>query len=93
MNNLLHYLSMGEENARTAKELMAPLRIGDVRTIAEIIHNLKVQENAIICACSKGYYLPSDRNDVLAIYRRTVNRINELQKTLPPMEEYLKCTE
>ena len=91
--NLLEFLSEGEENAKTARELMPVLGYGDVRDVAADIARLRKQ-GAIICSVTgsdaKGYFLPANRDDVVRFVRRTESRIRETERMLQPAMDYLE---
>ena len=85
-------LSMGAENAKTAKSLGSILGI-ESRSVSREIRRLRLM-GIIILAESwgkiKGYYLPKDEEEIEIYYQKLNKRIKEIQKAVEPIEGYLK---
>lgn len=92
-NNLLDLLSEGEENAKTARELLPLLGYDSIREVAAEVARLRKAGNIICCAGdsgNKGYYLPANSEDVKRFVRRTESRIKETELMLKPAIDYLQ---
>ena len=92
-NSLFAFLGEGEQNAKTARQLMQSLGYNSVREVAADIARLRKRKN-IICSVTdanvKGYYLPANRSDVERFVRKTRSRIRETEKMLKPAEDFLE---
>lgn len=86
--NLIDFLSVGEENAVTAKELSKILN-WNTREVTIAVNALRKQ-GEIICSSGNGFYLPSDDSDVRCFIRQMNSRIADMTKAMKPAEEYLK---
>jgi len=91
--SLLDFLSEGEENAKTAQELMRVLGYESVRMVAADVARLRKQGEIICCVSDgnfRGYFLPENRADVERFVRRTENRLRETERMLQPARDYLQ---
>jgi len=91
--NLLDLLSEGEENAKTARELMTGLGYDNDRSVAADVAQLRKRGEIICCANDsgvKGYFLPASRSDVEKFVRRTENRLREIERMVQPARERLR---
>lgn len=85
---LTDYLSVGEENAITTKELS--------RLLGWCERDITIQINALrkkgefICSGINGFWLPADDRDIVRFVSMMNNRITDMQKAMKPAVEYLK---
>ena len=85
---LTDYLSVGEENAITTKELS--------RLLGWCERDITIQINALrkkgefICSGANGFWLPADDRDIEQFVRGMQSRITDMQKAMKPAIEYLK---
>jgi len=91
---LVDLLSVGAENAKTAKELCKLLGWKTTRAVTLEVHRLREVENVLICSSCKsgqeGYYLHADRNDVADFSRQMHSRIRHIQKAVAGADAYLQ---
>lgn len=88
MNGLINFLSVGAENAITAKELSNLLNT-NVRNITLEINSLR-KRGIIICSKANGYFFPADEVDVVEFCRRTNSRIRDIKSIIKPAEKFLR---
>ena len=85
---LTDYLSVGEENAITTKELS--------RLFGWCERDITIQINALrkkgefICSGANGFWLPADDRDIEQFVRQMQGRIKDMQRAMKPAIEYLK---
>ena len=85
--NLTDYLSIGEENAITAKDLAKYLRWTE-RDVTIAINALRKQ-GEFICSGASGYWLPVDDEDIAQFLRQMQGRIEDMERAMKPAQEYL----
>ncbi len=88
---LTDYLSVGEENAITAKTLSKYLGLSE-RDITIHINALR-KKGEFICSGTNGYWLPADDSDIEQFVRGMQGRIKDMQIAMKPAVEYLKRVE
>ena len=86
---LTDYLSVGEENAVTAKQLAKYLGWND-RDVTIHINALRKQGVLICSNTQSGFWLPADDRDVAEFIRQMKGRIKDMQRATKPAIEYLK---
>lgn len=79
-------LEVGSENATTAAELARRLNT-DKRTVMQLIRAERL-EGMLICANSKGYFMPEDINDV----NKTIGRLYKQAREGRAVAEAMKNT-
>lgn len=84
---LTDYLSVGEENAITCKQLSKYLGLSE-RDITIHINALR-KKGELICSGANGFWLPADDRDVEQFVRGMQGRIKDMQKAMKPAIEYL----
>ncbi len=87
--NLTDYLSVGEQNAVTAKDLARLLNLNE-RDITITINALRKQGTLICSNTQSGFWLPADDRDVEQFVRGMNGRIADMQRAMKPAVEYLK---
>ncbi len=85
---LTDYLSVGEENAITAKDLAKYLGWNE-RDVTITVNALRKQ-GEFICSGANGFWLPADDRDIEQFVRQMQGRIKDMQKAMKPAIEYLK---
>ena len=91
---LTDYLSVGEENAITAKQLAKYLGWNE-RDVTITVNALRKQ-GTLICSNTQsgfwqsGFWLPADDRDVAEFIRQMKGRIKDMQRAMKPAIEYLK---
>ncbi len=85
---LTDFLSVGEENAITAKTLSKYLGLSE-RDITIHINALR-KKGEFICSGANGFWLPADDRDIEQFVRGMQGRIKDMQKAMKPAIEYLK---
>ena len=86
---LTDFLSVGEENALTAKTLSKYLGLSE-RDITIHINALRKQGTLICSNTQSGFWLPADDRDIEQFVRQMQGRIKDMQKAMKPAVEYLK---
>ena len=86
--NLIDFLSVGEENAVTAKELSKILN-WSTREVTIAVNALR-KKGEIICSSGNGFYLPCDDADIRNFVRQMNSRITDMRKAMKSAKEYLK---
>ena len=86
---LTDYLSVGEENALTAKTLSKYLGLSE-RDITIQINALRKKGELICSNTQSGFWLPADDRDIEQFVRQMQGRIKDMQKAMKPAIEYLK---
>ena len=86
---LTDYLSVGEENALTAKTLSKYLGLSE-RDITIQINALRKKGELICSNTQSGFWLPADDRDIEQFVRGMQGRIKDMQKAMKPAVEYLK---
>ena len=86
---LTDYLSVGEENALTAKTLSKYLGLSE-RDITIQINALRKKGELICSNTQSGFWLPADDRDIEQFVRGMQGRIKDMQKAMKPAIEYLK---
>lgn len=86
--NITDFLSVGEENAITGKDLARILgwRERDIT----ICVNAARKQGIFICSGINGFWLPADNDDIRYFVKNMRGRITDMEKALKPAEEYLK---
>ena len=91
--SLLDFLTEGEQNAKTARELAQALGYDSIREVAAEIARLR-KAGTIICSvtdtATKGNFLPANSEDVKRFVRRTEFRIRETERMLKPAKDHLQ---
>ena len=85
---LTDYLSVGEENALTAKTLSKYLGLSE-RDITIQIKKKKKKGELICSNTQSGFWLPADDRDIEQFVRQMQGRIKDMQKAMKPAIEYL----
>ena len=85
---LTDYLSVGEQNAITAKDL-ARLLGWNERDVTITINALRKQGELICSSTQSGFWLPADDRDIEQFVRGMQGRIKDMQKAMKPAIEYL----
>ena len=85
---LTDYLSVGEQNAITAKDL-ARLLGWNERDVTITINALRKQGELICSSTQSGFWLPADDRDVEQFVRQMQGRIKDMQRAMKPAIEYL----
>lgn len=85
--NLTDYLSIGEGNAITAKDLAKYLGWKE-RDVTIAINALRKQ-GKFICSGATGYWLPADDTDIEQFLRQMRGRIKDMERAMKPAQEYL----
>ena len=86
---LTDYLSVGEENAITCKQLSKYLGLSE-RDITIQINALRKKGELICSNTQSGFWLPADDRDIEQFVRGMQGRIKDMQKAMKPAVEYLK---
>ena len=86
---LTDYLSVGEQNAITAKDL-ARLLGWNERDVTITVNALRKQGELICSNSQSGFWLPADDKDIKSFVRQMNGRIKDMQKAMKPAVEYLK---
>ena len=86
---LTDYLSVGEQNAITAKDL-ARLLGWNERDVTITVNALRKQGELICSNTQSGFWLPADDEDIKSVVRQRNGRIKDMQKAMKPAVEYLK---
>ena len=86
---LTDYLSVGEENAITCKQLSKYLGLSE-RDITIQINALRKKGELICSSTQSGFWLPADDEDIKSFVRQMNGRIKDMQKAMKPAIEYLK---
>ena len=86
---LTDYLSVGEENAITCKQLSKYLGLSE-RDITIQINALRKKGELICSNTQSGFWLPADDRDIEQFVRGMQGRIKDMQKAMKPAIEYLK---
>ena len=85
---LTDYLSVGEENAITAKQLAKYLGWNE-RDVTITVNALRKQGTLICSNTQSGFWLPADDRDIEQFVRGMQSRITDMQKAMKPAIEYL----
>lgn len=85
---LTDYLSVGEDNAITAKDLASLLGWNE-RDITIHINALR-KKGEFICSGANGFWLPADDEDIKGFVRQMRSRIVDMEKAMKPAVDYLK---
>lgn len=85
---LTDFLSVGEENAITAKSLAKILGWNE-REITIAVNALRKQ-GVFICSSGSGFYLPADDRDIERFVRGMRGRMRDMQRAITPAIDYLK---
>lgn len=85
---LTDYLSVGEENAITCKQLSKYLGLSE-RDITIQINALRKKGELICSNTQSGFWLPADDRDIEQFVRGMQGRIKDMQKAMKPAIEYL----
>ena len=86
--NLTDYLSIGEQNAITAKELARLLGLNE-REITYTVNALR-KKGVLICSNTQsGFFFFFDDTDIKDFVRQMNSRIIDMQKAMNPAVEYL----
>ena len=92
--NVIDVLGIGESEARNAKEITKRCGYKDTRTTTTVIQQLRLAGNFICSNCNddgpKGYYLAKDLGELRRYCRVFTSRIKEMQRTIKPIENYIK---
>ena len=86
---LTDYLSVGEENAITCKQLSKYLGLSE-RDITIQINALRKKGELICSSTQSGFWLPADDEDIKSFVRQMRSRIVDMEKAMKPAIEYLK---
>ena len=86
---LTDYLSVGEENAITCKQLSKYLGLSE-RDITIQINALRKKGELICSNTQSGFWLPADDRDIEQFVRGMQGRIKDMQRAMKPAVEYLK---
>ena len=86
---LTDYLSVGEQNAITAKDL-ARLLGWNERDVTITVNALRKQGELICSSTQSGFWLPADDEDIKGFVRQMRSRIVDMEKAMKPAIEYLK---
>jgi biotin operon repressor len=86
---LTDYLSVGEENAITCKQLSKYLGLSE-RDITIQINALRKKGELICSNTQSGFWLPADDRDIEQFVRGMQGRIKDMQKAMKPAIVYLK---
>ncbi len=86
---LTDYLSVGEENAITCKQLSKYLGLSE-RDITIQINALRKKGELICSNTQSGFWLPADDQDIEQFVRQMQGRIKDMQRAMKPAIEYLK---
>lgn len=86
--NLFGFLSDGEENAITTRELCKLLGWNS-REVTLCVHALR-RSGKVICSSDKGYFLPSCLHDVVRFYRNMTSRQKEIEKAKQSAKTYIQ---
>ena len=86
---LTDYLSVGEENAITCKQLSKYLGLSE-RDITIQINALRKKGELICSNTQSGFWLPADDRDIVRFVSMMNNRITDMQRAMKPAIEYLK---
>ena len=86
---LTDYLSVGEENAITCKQLSKYLGLSE-RDITIQINALRKKGELICSNTQSGFWLPADDRDIEQFVRQMQGRIKDMQRAMKPAIEYLK---
>ena len=86
---LTDYLSVGEENAITCKQLSKYLGLSE-RDITIQINALRKKGELICSNTQSGFWLPADDRDIEQFVRGMQGRIKDMQKAIKPAVDYLK---
>ena len=86
---LTDYLSVGEENAITCKQLSKYLGLSE-RDITIQINALRKKGELICSNTQSGFWLPADDRDIEQFVRQMQGRIKDMQRAMKPAVEYLK---
>ena len=85
---LTDYLSVGEENAITCKQLSKYLGLSE-RDITIQINALRKKGELICSNTQSGFWLPADDRDIEQFVRQMQGRIKDMQRAMKPAIEYL----
>ena len=85
---LTDYLSVGEENAITCKQLSKYLGLSE-RDITIQINALRKKGELICSNTQSGFWLPADDRDIEQFVRGMQGRIKDMQRAMKPAIEYL----
>lgn len=86
--NLIGFLSDGEENAITTRELCKLLGWNS-REVTLYINALR-RSGKVICSSDKGYFLPSCLHDVERFYQNMTSRQKEIEKAKQSAKTYIQ---
>lgn len=86
---LTDYLSVGEDNAITAKSL-ARLLGWNERDITNTVNALRKKGEFICSNTQSGFWLPADDEDIKGFVRQMRSRIVDMEKAMKPAVDYLK---
>lgn len=86
---LTDYLSVGEENAITCKQLSKYLGLSE-RDITIQINALRKKGELVCSNTQSGFWLPADDRDIEQFVRQMQGRIKDMQRAMKPAIEYLK---
>ncbi len=85
---LIDYLSHGEENAYTARDLARLLGWRE-RDVTRSINALR-KRGTIICSSVNGFFLPADDADISHFVRNMKGRIKDVEMAMKPALDYLE---
>lgn len=88
--NIIDFIPYGQENGVTYEELMLITGWSD-RQVRAALHEAKCIEKICNIQDGSGFFKPIEcKEDTVALYymRQLKHRINELQATLRPFEDY-----
>ena len=78
----------GADHPITRAELENKAKYDD-RTIRNAIHELRATGMSFICSGTKGYYHPTNDEQLIAFYRVEMSRLTHLYEAIKPVEDYL----
>lgn len=86
ISNLIPY---GKENAISRSQLEYLTGLKD-RKIRDVIHDLREEQLIISSSGSKGYYRPTQRNEILDFKNEVMSRIKHLFRIIKVARKHLK---
>lgn len=91
-NKLLQYLSNGEKNAITARQLVNIGTFASVRDVTQEVNRLRRRGIVICSSCAPpaGYYLPDTQEEIKRFCNQMDSRIIEISKAKQAAEILLK---
>ncbi|MGN0618481.1 MAG: hypothetical protein ACI4J7_05620 [Ruminiclostridium sp.] len=88
MVDILEFLSLGAENARTQKELVKITGLSEREIRAAILHARR--KGVPICSGINGYWICATPAEALAYFRAQLARIITGNSALKPIRDFLK---